>query len=52
MDNRAVRTNTTIPAWLKELAEANGINYSQVLTTALMEMLQVGSIAETNMTSK
>jgi predicted RNase H-like HicB family nuclease len=52
MDNRAVRTNTTIPAWLKELAEANGINYSQVLTTALMEMLHVGSIAETNVASK
>jgi predicted RNase H-like HicB family nuclease len=45
MDNRAVRTNTTIPAWLKELAEANGINYSQVLTSALMEMLGVGDAA-------
>ncbi|MCL2031335.1 MAG: type II toxin-antitoxin system HicB family antitoxin [Oscillospiraceae bacterium] len=45
MDSRAVRTNTTIPAWLKELAEANGINYSQVLTSALMEMLDVGSLS-------
>jgi len=41
MDNRSVRTNTTIPAWLKELAEASGINYSQVLQTALMEVLGV-----------
>jgi predicted RNase H-like HicB family nuclease len=40
-DNRAVKTNTTIPAWLKEMAEAKGINYSQVLQTALMEMLGV-----------
>jgi predicted RNase H-like HicB family nuclease len=46
MDNRAVRTNTTIPAWLKEMAEANRINYSQVLTTALMEMLNVGSVTK------
>jgi predicted RNase H-like HicB family nuclease len=46
MDNRAIRTNTTIPAWLKELAEANAINYSQVLTAALMEILDVDSISK------
>ena len=45
MDNRAVRTNTTIPAWLKELAEENGINYSQVLQTALIDMLDVSGLA-------
>lgn len=41
-DNRAVRTNTTIPSWLKDLAEAKGINYSQILEAALMEVLGVG----------
>ncbi len=41
-DKRAVRTNTSIPAWLKDMAEARGINYSHVLETALMEMMDVG----------
>jgi len=40
-DNRAVKTNTTIPAWLKEMAEAKSVNYSQVLQTALMEILGI-----------
>ena len=40
-DTRSVRTNITIPSWLKDLAEANGINYSQVLQTALMDILDV-----------
>ena len=51
MDNRAVRTNTTIPAWLKELAEANDINYSQVLQTALIDILDVGGFAENRATN-
>lgn len=41
MDNRAVKTNVTIPAWLKELAEREHVNYSQVLQTALKERLGV-----------
>lgn len=41
LDNRAVKTNTTIPAWLKELAEEKNVNYSQVLTTALKRYLNV-----------
>ena len=52
MDNRAVRTNTTIPAWLKELAEASGINYSQVLQTALMDMLDVNTLAGNKATNR
>ena len=40
-DTRAVRTNTSIPSWLKDMAEAKGINYSQVLETALMEMMDL-----------
>jgi predicted RNase H-like HicB family nuclease len=43
MDHRAVRTNTTIPAWLKEIAEAKGINYSHVLQAALIELLDVSA---------
>ncbi len=37
--NRRVKTNTTIPAWLKEKAEEQGINFSRVLESALMERL-------------
>jgi len=39
LDNRAVKTNLTIPAWLKELAEAQGVNYSKVFQAALMDYL-------------
>ena len=45
-DKRAVRTNTSIPAWLKEIAEARGVNYSQVLETALMEVLNLSPASE------
>ncbi len=37
--NRAVRKNCTIPAWLNDKAELNGINFSKVLTDALIEIL-------------
>ncbi|RCX15502.1 putative RNase H-like HicB family nuclease [Anaerobacterium chartisolvens] len=39
LDNRAVKTNLTIPAWLKELAEAQGVNYSKLFQAALMDYL-------------
>ena len=38
MDNRRVRTNCTIPYNLKRKAEAQGINFSQVLEAALEEL--------------
>ena len=41
LDNRAVKTNLTIPAWLKELAEAQGVNYSKILQAALMDYLGI-----------
>lgn len=41
LDNRAVKTNLTIPAWLKEIAEAQGVNYSKVFQTALMDYLGI-----------
>ncbi len=37
--NRRVKTNTTIPAWLKAAAEERGINFSRVLENALMGMI-------------
>lgn len=41
MDNRTIRTNVTLPAWLKKAAEAEGLNYSQVLQAALQERLGI-----------
>jgi post-segregation antitoxin (ccd killing protein) len=39
-----VKTNLTIPAWLKEMAEAQGVNYSKVLQTALMDYLGINQV--------
>jgi post-segregation antitoxin (ccd killing protein) len=41
LDNRAVKTNLTIPAWLKEMAEAQGVNYSKLFQAALMDYLGI-----------
>ena len=49
-DTRAVRTNTSIPSWLKDMAEARGINYSQVLETALLEILDVTYVSNSRAT--
>jgi len=40
-DNRAVRKNLTIPSWLNEMAEKNGINFSQALQQSLKDQLGV-----------
>ena len=44
LDNRAVKTNLTIPAWLKEIAEERGVNYSKVFQAALMEYLNIDEL--------
>lgn len=36
--SKAVRKNLTIPAWLNTFAEAERVNFSQVLQDALVEM--------------
>ncbi len=41
LDNRAVKTNVTIPAWLKASAEEQDVNFSKVLQAALMEYLGI-----------
>jgi len=41
LENRAVKTNLTIPAWLKEIAEAQGVNYSKIFQSALMDYLGI-----------
>ncbi|MCL2031111.1 MAG: type II toxin-antitoxin system CcdA family antitoxin, partial [Oscillospiraceae bacterium] len=40
LDNRAVKTNITLPAWLKDWAGTQGINLSQTLQTTLRQMYE------------
>lgn len=39
MENRAVKKTLTIPAWLNDAAESKGVNYSQILQSALKDYL-------------
>lgn len=41
--NKAVRKNLTIPAWLNTFAEANNVNFSQVLQDSLINMYEKSS---------
>ena len=38
IDNRAVKTNITLPSWLKDWAGTQNINLSQTLQTTLRQM--------------
>ena len=40
LDNRAVKTNITLPSWLKEWAGTQGINLSQTLQVTLKQMYE------------
>ena len=40
-ENRAVRKNVTIPSWLNDLAEKNGVNFSAILQDGLKSYLHV-----------
>ena len=40
-DNERVKTNITLPAWLKKIAEEHKVNYSRLLETALLDYLQI-----------
>ena len=40
-DNERIKTNITLPAWLKRLAEEQKVNYSRLLEAALIEYLQI-----------
>lgn len=39
-DNRSVRKNCTIPAWLDKKATAQGVNFSAVLQKALLDVIE------------
>lgn len=40
-DLRTIRKNVTVPSWLNDLAEKNGVNFSQVLQDGLKQTLNV-----------
>ena len=40
-DNERLKTNITLPAWLKRIAEEQKVNYSRLLETALIDYLQI-----------
>lgn len=40
-DMRTVRKNVTVPSWLNDMAEKQGVNFSQVLQDGLKERLNV-----------
>lgn len=40
-DNVRIKTNITLPAWLKRIAEEQKVNYSRLLETALIDYLQL-----------
>ena len=42
-DLRTVRKNVTLPSWLNDLAEKNGVNFSQVVPESLKERLNVSN---------
>ncbi len=41
LDNRKVKTNCTLPAWVKNLAEENKLNYSQLLEASILDCLGI-----------
>ncbi len=40
LDNRRVKTNVTLPAWLKEAAEEQDVNFSKILEAALVDYIR------------
>lgn len=40
-DLRTVRKNVTVPSWLSDMAEKNGLNFSQILQDGLKDRLHV-----------
>jgi predicted RNase H-like HicB family nuclease len=41
LDNKKVKTNVTLPTWLKDAAEQRGVNYSRLLESALIDYLDI-----------
>lgn len=50
-DNERVKTNITLPAWLKRRAEAQNVNYSRLLESALLDYLHISNYPQSNQTA-
>lgn len=44
LDNRRVKTNVTIPAWVRELAQERGLNCSKLLEEAILDTIGIRPI--------
>lgn len=44
IDNKRVKTNVTLPRWLKQLAEERKVNFSRLLESSLLEFLELENI--------
>lgn len=40
-DNKRIKTNVTLPRWLKIIGEDAGVNFSRLLESALLEYLDI-----------
>lgn len=45
LDNRRVKTNVTIPAWVRELAQERGLNCSKLLEEAILDTVGIQPIS-------
>lgn len=45
LDNRRVKTNVTIPAWVRELAQERGLNCSKLLEEAILDTVGIRPIS-------
>lgn len=51
IDNRRIKTNVTLPTWLKDIAEQQGVNYSRLLEAALIDYLQITPVGNSGTSS-
>jgi post-segregation antitoxin (ccd killing protein) len=47
LDNRRVKTNVTIPAWVRELAQDRGLNCSKLLEEAILDTVGIRPTSRT-----
>lgn len=47
LDNRRVKTNVTIPVWVRELAQERGLNCSKLLEEAILDTVGIRPASRT-----
>lgn len=46
LDNRRIKTNVTLPTWLKDAAKQQGVNYSRLHEAAFLDYLHISPIPD------